>query len=127
MNFDLRAVLKGNAAFSVLSGAVLAIVPGPIALWLGGIPSIWVRLVGLGVIGFGVWVALLATRERLRPATGYQIAVLDALWVIASAVALVAFWSAIPVPGKWLIGVVAIIVADFAIFEYRSSRTLATA
>ena len=130
----LRRTLWGNAVFSVISGAVLAIFAGPFArvaahapVELGGLDLALVfELLGLGVIVFGAICAWAASRPALPVAWVRVIFAADLAWVAGSvlALALPATWTTAGIAG---IVVVALIVADLAILEYLGLRRLGTA
>jgi hypothetical protein len=130
----LRRTLWGNAIFSVISGAVLAIFAGPFAqvaahgpISLMGLDlAIVFELLGLGVIAFGALCAWVASRETLPQAWARVIFAADLAWVVGSVLvlALPATWTMAGFAG---IVVVALIVADLAILEYLGLRRLGTA
>lgn len=127
----LRLTLWGNAVFSIVSGAVLAGFAGPFARIAAHEPvsllgldlAIVFELLGLGVIAFGALCAWVASRKTLPLAWARAIFAADLAWVVASVLVLAvpATWS---VAGFVGIGVVALIVADFAIMEYLGLRRL---
>ena len=130
----LRRTLWGNAVFSILSGAVLAIFAGPFATVAAQTPvtvmglelPIVFELLGVGVIAFGALCAWVATRETLPQAWARMIFAADLAWVAGSALVLA-------LPATWtmagFIGIlaVALIVADIAILEYLGLRRLSGA
>lgn len=130
----LRRTLWGNAVFSIVSGAVLAIFAGPFAEIAAHAPvtvlgldlAIVFELLGVGVIAFGALCAWVATRETLPQAWARVIFAADLAWVAASVLVLA-------LPATWtmagFIGIVAValIVADIAILEYLGLRRLGTA
>jgi hypothetical protein len=130
----LRRTLWGNAAFSILSGAVLAIFAEPFAEVAAQAPSTLLgldlatvlELLGAGVIVFGALCAWVASRPTLPQAWARVILGADLAWVAGSALvlALPATWTTIGVAG---IVVVALIVADLAILEYLGLRRLGAA
>ncbi|MBY0318789.1 MAG: hypothetical protein K2X72_08715 [Reyranella sp.] len=130
----LRRTLWGNAVFSVVSGAVLAAFAGPFARIAAHEPvsvlgldlAIVFELLGVGVIAFGALCAWVASRETLPLAWARVIFAADLAWVVASVLVLAvpATWSMAGFVG---IGVVALIVADFAIMEYLGLRRLGAA
>ena len=99
----LRRTLWGNAAFSVVSGAVLAAFAGPFAasqrtgpVSLMGLDLVIVfELLGMGVIAFGALCAWVASRETLPQAWARVIFAADLAWVAASVLvlALPATWT----------------------------------
>jgi hypothetical protein len=130
----LRRTLWGNAAFSVVSGAVLAVFAGPFAkiaahgpVALMGLDlAIVFELLGIGVIAFGVLCAWVASRDTLPQAWARVIFAADIAWVAGSmlVLALPATWTMAGFVG---IVAVALIVADFVILEYLGLRRLGTA
>lgn len=130
----LRRTLWGNAAFSVVSGAVLAIFAGPFAQAAAHAPvsvmgldlAIVFEILGVGVIAFGALCAWVASRASLPQAWARAIFAADLAWVVGSGLvlALPASWTIAGIAG---IVVVAVIVADFAILEYLGLRRLGTA
>ena len=125
----LRRTLWGNAAFSVVSGAILAAFAGPFARMAAQGPvsllgldlAIVFELLGLGVIAFGALCAWIASRETLPVAWARVVFAGDVAWVAGSVLvlALPATWTMAGFVG---IVVVALIVADFAILEYLGLR-----
>ena len=128
----LRRTLWGNAVFSVVSGAVLAIFAGPFARAAAHAPvmgldlAVVLELLGLGVIAFGALCAWVASRQTLPQGWARVIFAADLAWVAGSVLvlALPATWTAAGFAG---IVVLALIVADLAILEYLGLRRLGTA
>ena len=130
----LRRTLWGNAAFSVVSGAGLAIFAGPFARVATDVPvsamgldlAILFELLGVGVVAFGALCAWIASRETLPQGLARLIFAADIAWVAGSALvlALPASWTTAGIAG---IVVVALIVADFVILEYLGLRRIGTA
>ncbi len=130
----LRRTLWGNAAFSVLSGAVLVAFAGPFAQAAAHAPvsvlgldlAIVLELLGVGVVAFGALCAWVASRPELPQGLARFIFVADIGWVAASALvlALPAAWTT---AGIAAIVVVALIVADFVILEYLGLRRMSAA
>lgn len=127
----LRRTLWGNAAFSVVSGALLAVLATPFASIAAHEPvavaglelAVVFRLLGAGVILFGALCAFIASRNPLPSGLARIVFAADIAWVAASAVVLLlpASWTTAGVVG---IAVVALIVADLAILEYLGLRRL---
>lgn len=130
----LRRTLWGNAAFSVVSGAALAIFAGPFAdaaahgpvAVMGLDLAVVLELLGLGVIAFGALCAWVASRETLPEGWARLIFAADLAWVAGSVLvlALPATWTTAGIAG---IVAVALIVADLAILEYLGLRRLGAA
>ena len=127
----LRRTLWGNAAFSVVSGAVLAIFAGPLAAAASSAkPSVMglelallFELLGVGVVAFGALCAWVASRPELPRTLAQAIFVADIAWVAGSVLvlALPASWTGAGIAG---VVVLALIVADVAILEYVGLRRL---
>jgi hypothetical protein len=127
----LRRTLWGNAVFSAISGAALALFAGPFAAAassaevsvLGlGLPAL-LQLLGGGVIAFGGLCAWVARQPTLSRGLAQAIFAADIAWVLASVLvlALPAAWTTAGVAG---IVVLALIVADLAVLEYLGLRRL---
>ena len=130
----LRRTLWGNAIFSIVSGAVLAIFAGPFASIAAHEPmavmgldlAVVFELLGLGVIAFGALCAWIASRQSMPQGWARVIFAADLAWVAGSVLvlALPASWTTAGIAG---IVVVALIVADLALLEYLGLRRLGTA
>jgi hypothetical protein len=127
----LRCTLWGNAAFSVISGAALAVFAGPFARAATDAPvsvlgldlAILFGLLGVGVVAFGALCAWIASRSELPQGLARFIFAADIAWVAGSVLvlALPASWTTAGIAG---IVVLAAIVADLAILEYLGLRKL---
>lgn len=127
----LRRTLKGNAVFSVLSGAALVAFAGPFAALATHQPvavagldlAIVFELLGAGVVLFGLLCGFIATRQTLPAGLARIVFAADLAWVLGSAVALAlpASWTTLGIAG--IVGV-ALIVADLALLEYLGLRRL---
>ena len=127
----LRRTLWGNAVFSMISGAILAVFAGPFARVAADAPvsvagldlTILFELLGVGVVAFGALCAWVASRPELPQGWARVIFAADIAWVAGSALvlALPASWTTAGIAG---IVVVAVIVADVAILEYLGLRRL---
>lgn len=130
----LRRTLWGNAAFSVVSGAALAMFAAPFAAAAAHAPvsvlgldlTIVLELLGAGVVAFGALCAWVASRPELPQGLARLIFAADVAWVAGSVVvlALPASWTTAGIAG---IVVLAVIVADLAILEYLGLRRLGAA
>jgi hypothetical protein len=130
----LRRTLWGNAIFSILSGAVLALFARPFAEVAAHTPgtfpgldlAVVLELLGVGVIVFGALCAWVASRPTLPQAWARVIFGADLAWVAGSALvlALPATWTTAGIAG---IVVVGLIVADIAVLEYLGLRRLGAA
>ena len=123
MRINLKTVLTANAAFSALSGVVLAAGSAPIADF-ADTPT-WVPLVvGAGLLPFAALVLTVARSEPLpRPAVQAVLAA-DIAWVVGAALLIVAGPTLLSTGGKVALAAVSLVVADFAILEAIGLRQL---
>lgn len=118
----LHNTLRGNFVFSLTSGALAALAAWPLASYLG-IPSPWILVaLGLGVFGFGLLVRQTVNRTPFDIASVRMIAVADVVWVVASVGLLLLPGMPFTTEGRWVIGIVAEIVALFAVLEIYGLR-----
>lgn len=127
----LRRTLWANAAFSVISGATLAIFAGPFARAATDAPvsvlgldlALLFELLGVGVVAFGALCAWIASRPELPRGLARFIFAADIAWVAGSVLvlSLPASWTPAGIAG---IVVLALIVADLAILEYLGLRKM---
>lgn len=115
MTTPLRKVLRINAVVSGSSGAVCAALGTQLARVLD-VPSLAVRLTGVGLIGFAVFVGV---SSRSRPSTLVRqarvIGFADATWVVGTVAALAT--GVFSASGATLVSAVGAVVAAFAWFE----------
>lgn len=129
----LRRTLYGNAAFSVLSGAALAIFAGSLAQATVAAPATVLGLqlgtvilmLGVGVISFGAICWFIASRSLMPVALARFILWADIGWVAGSALLLALAAPTLTGWGFALIIGLAVVVADLAIFEWLGLRRLA--
>jgi len=127
----LRRTLWANAILSVGSGALLAALAAPFAKMATHAPlqvlgmdlALVLELLGLGFVAFGAVCGWVASRPEMPLNWAKAIFLLDTSWVAISAVLLMlpASWTGAGIAG---IVVVALIVADLAIFEYLGLRRI---
>ncbi len=82
----LRLSMRGNTAFSTLSGLVFIAVPGRLAEFLGGFPPSLVWGVGIQLLVFAVALVWLASRPEVSVPLSMAVIVADLLWVVATVV-----------------------------------------
>ena len=111
----LRTALKGNAIFSILSGLTLILFNTFFQTLFATDLSLWI--LGLALLFFAGQVLYTALRKSLVKKEVVSIIVMDILWVIGSVVLLIAV-PGIPTMGKWIVILVALFIADFAVFQY---------
>ena len=113
----LRTALAGNAAFSLLSGAVFLLAPETIASTLG-IDQVWaVQLLGPGLVAFALWVAHLAASPRPGPIRVLVTIAMDLGWVLGSAALLLVVGTQLTTTGVWIIAGIAALVGLLATWQ----------
>ena len=130
----LRRTLYGNAAFSVVSGVILAMFAGALVrASVGAVPatvlgldfSIVVLALGLAVLGFGLLCWFIASRAQMPVMLARIILWADIGWVLGSALLLAVAAPTLTGWGFALIIAPALVVADIAIFEWLGLRRIA--
>lgn len=123
-----RAFLGMNAAFSLLTGAALLIAAGQFAELLFANEAAWqswtLRILGVGLILFGVDLIFLATDRFVTKAQVTLISFLDSGWVLGSAFLLVFAGSLFTGTGATIVAVVAAFVTFFALGQYLGARKI---
>lgn len=118
----LRRTLAANAIFSGLSGAAMIVLSGPFDRFMGlGLSWLFI-VIGVGLLGFAGLIGLNLRRSQLNRAEAWLTVASDVAWVAASAVIVFGYPDLLSTGGKWLVGVVAVAVADFALFQYLGLR-----
>lgn len=113
----LRRSLRGNAWFSGLSATLLFVTARPIADFLG-IEAPWIiRTLGLGLLLYAFWLTMIARRPTPDRREVWATVGLDAAWVLGSALLLLTGPVPLTFAGKWAVGIVADIVATFAVLQ----------
>lgn len=113
----LHIALLANAVFSVVCGLLMLVCPGFIENLLGIQAPLLLRLVGLGLLVFGVDLVHQATRPRLATWRALYASVSDFLWVITSVVGLLLFSDLFSMTGVVLLLIVAGVVLAFACWQ----------
>ena len=122
----LRLVLRANAAFSADDGAALAVASTPIAALMGVAVPVLLVIAGIGLLGFAATLVWRTMRAEINPTEVWTVFWLDVGWVIASALILLLAPDWFSATGEWIVAIVALIVADFALFQYLGLRRLRT-
>lgn len=120
----LSRVLMANAAFSAVTGVILAGGAIPLSRWLG-IPMWLTVAVGVGLLPFSLAAAVVARRPK--PSTLRLVVIADFAWVAGAAIVILGFPESMSTPGLWTLGLVSVAVADFAVFQTVGLRRIETA
>lgn len=119
----LRRALQGNAVFSSLSAIGSFAGAGWLSTHIGAPISVLIAL-GAGLLAYAAWLLFQATRPQLDRRAAWAAIIADELWVIASAVLVLTGWPDLTTTGGWVVGIVALLVADFAVLQYVGLRRL---
>jgi hypothetical protein len=115
----LRSWLRANARFSIVTGAATGLAASPIGRALDWDHPLVVRLVGVGLIGFGASLLPLARAEPARVVRGASVVVVaDLGWVVGTA--MVVAPPVVTTGGRLLLAAIAAIVGVFAVGQWRS-------
>lgn len=118
----LKTTLYINAVSSGLLGLGMAVAPGPITGLLGNFPPVITLIVGLGLIPFAIAVGVVARKLPASRSHVSWIFYADAAWVIATPIALAAFAGYLTLLGKVALIGIGLVVAYFAVIEWRGTR-----
>ncbi|MEM7735300.1 MAG: SRPBCC family protein [Deinococcota bacterium] len=118
----LRAALSANAIFSFMCGITLVIAPARVATWLGGAPSIVLRVIGIGLVVFAFDLIHQASRKRLATWRALYASAADYLWVLATLILLAFFPNALSAQGQDLVLFIALCVFVFGSWQLLGIR-----
>jgi hypothetical protein len=118
----LRKALIGNALFSSLSGVTILFAQGWVLRILGLSKNISLAILGIGLLVFAVTLLINACRQQVRTSDAWIIVWLDLAWVLVSYVLI--FVVPFSAEGKWVVGVVAELVAAFAVLQFLGIRRI---
>jgi uncharacterized membrane protein HdeD (DUF308 family) len=120
----LRLVLAANAAFSVVGGAIALLAGSWVSRDLGIDHVALTRILGAGLVLFGVAVALVsrASERRMVPES-LLISLADAAWVVGTVVVVAS--GVLTTSGNVVASLIALAVADFGVSQlwFRSRST----
>jgi len=127
----LRRAMQADAVVSGASGLFMTLLPGPLSALIGFAEADYLLAVGIGLIGYAGWLLFSARRPEVNVWAGRLVIFLNLLWAAASAVLLLTEPGLFNGLGQWLVGLVALVVADFALVQYiglrRAGRRLTAA
>ena len=117
----LRRVLLADAACSGGMGLLLALLAEPLSRWFG-LPSVMLREVGIFLLAFAGFVAVLGLRHASPRLLVWLVIVGNALWALDSVLLLVSGWVAPTALGGTFLVTQALVVALLAELEYTGLR-----
>ena len=113
----LRRALGGNGLFSLSSGLISLVWADPLALLLGVPSSLVLRAIGLVLMGYAGFLFWLAFRPTLARRMVLLASILDGGWVVGSGVLLLLAPMPLTEVGRWMIGVLALLVAGWGLLQ----------
>ena len=120
----LTRALLGNAVFSGVTGVSLLIGAVPLSRWLE-IPTWLTAAIGVGLLIFSLAVSVVARRpSRL---TVRLVIAADLVWVAGVAIVILGFPQSMSTAGLWVLGLVTVVVAGFAVLQAAGLRRMETA
>jgi hypothetical protein len=118
----LRMALRGNAMFSGFSGLLFLVAGQPVADVLGFDMPWPIRIVGIGLVVFALWLLVAARRPIVDRREVWTAIWLDVAWVAGSALLLITNPLPLTTQGQWAVGIVADIVGCFALLQWYGLR-----
>lgn len=113
----LKYTLLANAAFSGLGGILCITANGFLTEFMGISEGVYLYILGVGLIIFGIDVAFTATRKTINPLFVKMIIGADVVWIIASFLITALMPQLFGFNGIVLIQFIALDVAVFAILQ----------
>ncbi len=120
----LRTVLRGNMLFSLFSGLCFIIGAGALSQFTGIAPAIILVIVGAGLILYGPFLWRVSSAEAPDRRLVWVVIAADVLWVLGSIVLLITDPLSLTTAGKWTVGILADLVATFAVLQYIGLRRI---
>jgi hypothetical protein len=114
----LKRVLFANTAFSTLSSIICLVAAPDIADFIGLTNAVPIIVLAVLLLIFAFDVYLIARRTPIQKSKATLALVADFIWVVASAILLIADPFSFTTQGRWVILIIADVVAVFAILEF---------
>lgn len=114
----LHRVTGVDAVFCTLAGIALLAAPNVIGAFIGpAVPTALMLGLGAVLLAYAALLDVLVFGRGVPVSVGRLMVAGDALWVIGSIVLLIGFPSWFAAGGVWLVALVAVVVADFALVK----------
>ena len=120
----LRLALRADAISCVAAGTIGLVAAQPLSALLGIEPPLALSLLGAIVALYGAFLFYAAAQAQISRRITIAALVLDVIWVIDSAVLLVAGWLPLTSAGMWTIGLVAVAVASLGELKFFGLRRM---
>jgi hypothetical protein len=121
---NLRRAFTGNAIFSLVSATAFVLGGGVIAGLIGLSSPLPLQLVGAGLVPFGVYLLWLARRDELTRRDGRIVSLLDAEWVLGTAILLIGWPELMNATGHVVAVAIATVVGGFAIWQWAGAQRI---
>lgn len=121
---NLRRAFTGNAIFSLVSATAFVLGGGVIAGLIGLSSPLPLQLVGAGLVPFGVYLLWLARRDELTRRDGRIVSLLDAEWVLGTAILLIGWPELMNATGHVVAVAIAAVVGSFAIWQWAGAQRI---
>ena len=118
----LRYAVRSDAIITAAAGALCLADAQPLATFLGIQPPLALQILGAVLVLYGALLFYTAAQAQISRRIVIAAIVLDLIWVIDSAILLVAGWLPLTSAGMWTIGLIAVavgVVAELKFFGLR--------
>jgi hypothetical protein len=122
----LRYAVRGDAIITAIIGAISLADAQPLASFLGIQPPLALQSLGAALVLYGAFLLYTAAQSQISRRIVIAAITLDLIWVLDSAILLVAGWLPLTSAGMWTIGLIAVavtIVAELKFFGMRRARS----
>ena len=120
----IRRILYANAIFSGVSGILFVLASNRIAKFIGLDVSLPILVIGIGLIGYATLIYSNASHAEISPSFVLIAIIGDTSWVLLSILLLITGWVSFSMEGKWLVGIIAVIVDIFATLQFLEWRKM---
>ena len=117
----LRQAVLLDAIITGIGGVLVALGAGFLADWLG-IAAAELRLMGLVLVPYAAYAALVGTRSVINRKAVWSLIVINTIWAVDSIVVLLAGWITPTGLGIGYVLLQALIVFGFAVLQYAGLR-----
>ena len=121
---SIRRILYGNAVFSGMSGLLFIFAARPVADFIGLDTSLAILLIGIGLLGYAALLYINASRAEISRSFVLLAIIADTTWALLSVLLLLTGWVSFSVEGKWVVGILAVIVDIFATLQFLEWRKM---
>ena len=120
----LRYAVRGDAILTAATGAICLADAQPLATFLGIQPPLALQILGAVLVLYGAFLFYTVAQAQISRPIVIAAITLDLIWVIDSAILLVAGWLPLTSTGMWTIGLIAAAVAVVAELKFFGLRRM---